>query len=759
MKLNVVLSSLLLIPILIAAGINVQAGEKRDEARYAYRIPETNESIEINGVLDDSVWENALRVDLKYETSPGENVKPPVETEAYLIHNHSYLYVAFKAYDPEPAAIRAHLSDRDSIYGDDNVGILLDTFNDELRAFQFECNPIGIQRDVMRNDAVSSHGRWRGDPSWDAIWDSAGRITDWGYAVEMAIPFNALSFPRANGDEQQWGFIVSRNYARNVHHSIQNVPNDRGRNCEVCQAAKISGFTGITPGRNIEFNPTITGINAEDWEDFPEGGEMTRVASKFEAGLTTRWGITPNMIFNVAVNPDFSQVEADAYQLDINRTFEIRYDEKRPFFLEGADFFNTQMNAVYTRSIANPSWGVKLTGKEGANALGVYVARDDVTNLVFPGANGSSSELYETETTSSVFRYRRDVMNSSTIGVLFTDREGGDYYNRLFGFDSKLRLTDTDTVTFQALGSSTQYERDTALEQEQPLEVFSDWAHQLQYEHNTRDWNFSLAHSRMGEGFRADLGFIPRVGYQRYSTGIGRTWYGGSDDLIQMVFLEGNYSQMDEAKGGLLERQFRTMLFMEGAMQSTLVYNFQRSRQVYEELSAVQNRHSFRFGARPFSELRLALRAFIGDEIDYSNVREGFRISLAPEVSINLGRHLFVNLEHSINRMSVDEGRLYFANVTQTRAVYQFNPRMFFRAIFQYVDIRRDTALYINEDDEEEIDPLSRRLFTQLLFSYKLNPRTVLFLGYSDNYRGYIDYGLTQVNRTFFMKIGYAWML
>ncbi len=748
--------------ILMVTGTVTYGGDKPGDDSSALLIPETDESIDIDGVIDDAAWENALVVELKYETSPGENVEPPVKTVAFLIHDKGYLFVAFKAYDPEPVAIRAHYSDRDSIFADDNVGIMLDTFNDELRAFEFECNPLGIQRDAMRNDAVRRGGGHRGsDSSWDAIWNSAGRITEWGFAVEMAIPFNALSFPRANGDKQEWGFIVTRAYPRSVSHNIRNVPDDRSMNCEVCQAAKITGFVGITPGRNIEFNPTITGFKADEWEDFPDSGEMVEAESKLEAGLTTRWGITPNMIFNVAVNPDFSQVEADAYQLDINRTFAIRYDEKRPFFLEGADFFSTQMNAVYTRSIANPGWGMKITGKEGANALGVYVTRDDVTNLVFPGADGSSSELYETGTTSSVFRYRRDVMNSSTIGLLLTDREGGDYYNRLFGFDSNLRLSSTDTVTFQALGSSTQYEREIALEQEQPLDAFSDWAHQLRYEHDTRDWNILLEHSRMGDGFRADLGFIPRVGFQRYSAEIGRTWYGDSDDLIQMMFVEGNYTQMDNVvDGGLLEREFRAMLMLEGAMQSSLFYNYQRSRTVYEELSAVRNSHSIRLGARPFSEMRVSLRASAGDQIDYSNVREGFRVSFSPEVSINIGRHFFLNLEYDINRMSVDEGRLYFTNVMQTRAVYQFSPRMFFRAIFQYVDIRRDLTLYIaEEEDDEEIYPISRRLFTQLLFSYKINPRTVLFLGYSDNYRGYIDIGLTQVNRTFFMKIGYAWML
>lgn len=733
------------------------------------RIAVTDDVINVDGVLDEAAWQDALVIDLRYETSPGENVAPPVKTEALLIHNDDYLYVAFKAYDPDPSAIRAHLSDRDELMGDDSVAIILDTFNDELRAFEFECNPLGIQRDALRNDAGNGHGS---DESWDVIWDSAGQVTEWGFAVEMAIPFNSLNFPRTSG-EQTWGIIATRDYPRNVRHNIRNVPEDRSRNCSICQEAKVSGFENISPGRNIEFTPTLTGYRYDEREDFPDG-ERLNLASESELGLTARWGITPNINLNLALNPDFSQVEADSYQLEINRQFALRFEEKRPFFLEGRDFFGTPINAVYTRSIVDPGIGIKMTGKEGANALGLFIARDKVTPLIFPGSQDSNSATLDLETNASVFRYRRDILESSTIGLLLTDREGNGYFNRVYGFDGSIRLTSTDTVSFQVLGSSTQYnktlfeklmseddeEDDDESDNEDekslilPADTINDWAHQFRYEHRTRDWDASITHQRLGTDFRADIGYISRVGYQRFTLDGGRTWYGDSSDLITRLSIYTTYRQLDELNGGLLERELESGFRIRGAMQSSLSYEFRVSQQNYEDLATDIFFHSIRSSLRPAGNLDFDFNVSFGDAIDYRYAREGYKISLRPETSLNIGTHFRIDFEHEYTDFTVQNERLYLANVSQARFIYQFNSRMFLRSILQYIDIRRNQAMYA-----DEIDLVSKRLFTQILFSYKLNPRTVLFLGYSDNYRAYQDIEFTQADRTFFMKIGYAWVL
>jgi len=193
---------------------------------------------------------------------------------------------------------------------------------------------------------------------------------------------------------------------------------------------------------------------------------------------------------------------------------------------------------------------------------------------------------------------------------------------------------------------------------------------------------------------------------------------------------------------------------IQGAMQSSLMYEFVFKQENYEDLSADMSSHFMRGSIRPYGDLDIEMEFSFGDAIDYSHAREGSRISLTPELTLNLGRHIRINFDHEYTRFTVEGERLYLANVSQARIVYQFNARMFFRSILQYIDIRRNQALY-----EDEIDPISKRLFTQLLFSYKLNPRTVLFLGYSENYQAYQDIDFLQADRTFFMKIGYAWVL
>ena len=317
-----------LIFVAFAAGASGQAdavgrGEETSEPE-PMAVPRTSEPMRIDGRLDEAAWDSALKVELEYEIQPGDNTPAQVRTEVLITYSKSHLYVGFRAYDPDPAAIRAHLSDRDKLGGDDQVYFAIDTFNDGLRGFVFGVNPMAIQTDLLVRPGAM-------DKSWDAIWDSGAALTDWGYAVEMAIPFNALRFPKKKG-EQVWGFIAGRDYIRNDVYELRTTPNERGNTCWLCQSAEIKGFAGISPGRNIELTPTITAVRSDERSDFPDG-PMARRDSNAEAGITARWGLTPNITLGGTFNPDFSQVEADIYKLDINERFALYYREKRPFFL------------------------------------------------------------------------------------------------------------------------------------------------------------------------------------------------------------------------------------------------------------------------------------------------------------------------------------------------------------------------------------------------------------------------------------------
>ncbi|HEX7503542.1 MAG TPA: DUF5916 domain-containing protein, partial [Acidobacteriota bacterium] len=309
-------------------------------------IPRSNLPIKIDGRITEEAWKDALRLTIDYEFQPGNNTPAPVKTECLLLYDSKNIYAAFRAFDPDPAAIRAHLTDRDNAWNDDNIGIWLDTFNDGNRAFFFSVNPFGIQGDEM-----FSNGGDMEDGTWDAIWSSAGQLSADGYAVEIAIPFEALQFHRRAGD-LTWGVLLYRNYPRSVRHQIVSVPLDRNQSCFICQSPKITGLAGVKPGRSIELDPTLTAQRSDERPDFP-AGPLEKAESKADVGVSGKWAFTPNLTLSGTLNPDFSQVEADAMQFRINTQFALYYSEKRPFFLEGKDFFATPFEAVYTRTVAD----------------------------------------------------------------------------------------------------------------------------------------------------------------------------------------------------------------------------------------------------------------------------------------------------------------------------------------------------------------------------------------------------------------------
>jgi hypothetical protein len=594
------------------------------------------------------------------------------------------------------------------------------------------------------------------DETWDAIWDSAGRLTPDGYEVEIALPFEQLRFQRVDGP-QTWGVDVVRVWPRNTRAVLVSQPRDRGRSCTLCQYSKLRGFAGVEPGRNLELDPTVTGTASQVREDFPDG-EMVSQGEEFEAGLTARWGITPNLTLLGALNPDFSQVEADAAQLDVNTQFALFYEEKRPFFLEGKDYYQSPIQAVYTRTVADPAWGVKVSGKEGRNAFGVYLAEDEVTNIIIPGIEESALTSIDAGNLSGVIRYRRDVGRNSVLGVLFTGREGDGYANQVFGLDGSLRVSDADTVSFQALGSTTEYPDELAAEFDQPTGSFSGRALAFAYEHDSRYWDWGVEYDDYNGGFRADGGFVPQVGGREANTSVDYTFWGDPDDWYTEIELGGEWERAEDEQGGLLNNEYTVRGEYAGPLQSFLFL-----RTTWQERGYRGQR--FEFGAwglygrvQPTGWLRLELDGTFGGEIDYANVREGDRFYLKPIIHLTPGRHLGLDVSYLVDNLDVDGGRLFTANLTQLRLVWQFSVRTFVRLVSQYADVERNPLLYL-----EPVDARSQEWFNQLLFSYKINPQTVFFLGYSDNHEGFEDgsvrVDLTQRDRTVFVKLGYAWLL
>ena len=715
-----------------------------------YRIPRASSAIRIDGVLDEQAWRDALRVELNVEVQPAENVPAPVRTEALVTYDDRKFYVAFRAFDPEPARIRAHFKDRDQAFRDDMVGIILDTFNDRRRGYEFFVNPLGSQGDASRNEVTSGNIE---DETWDAIWESAGKITSEGYVTEMAIPFSSLRFPRVNG-EQTWRIAFFRAYPRIVRHQIFQVPLDRNNNCFFCQVPEFAGMSGVTPGHNIELIPTVTAERTgalEDQDDLTSPFQQGSFATQL--GLSARWGVTPNLSLNAALNPDFSQVEADAAQLSTNTRFALYYPEKRPFFLESADLFTTPITAVYTRTVADPAWGLKVSGKEGSQGLGVFVAKDTVTNLLFPANQGSDSATLEQDNTAAVVRYRRDVGESSTIGILATGRAGDGYSNGVVGVDGHVRLSRNDTVLLQALASQTTYPQEVVADYGQPAGSFDGSALHFIYSHDTRNWGAWVLYEDLAKGFRADSGFLPRVDTRTINPGVGRAFYGTPSDWYTRINLDLEGIRITDHTGLLTDESVILTGRYEGPLQSSGRLALSAGKEYYEGVTYDLTKGDFFFNVRPTGDFTCSLGGRFGDAIDYENGRPARISRLVPGLTYDMGRHLYLQLDSTIERLDESRGRLYIAALTEVRLVYQLNLRTFVRAIVQYLDLRRNLALYI----EPQTSP-SRQLFTQFLFSYKINPQTVFFLGTSDTNAATQTIPGTTVNRTVFAKVGYAWL-
>lgn len=749
------------VPFLLTAAVAFSAAVARAESTPSdapHRIERATSPIEVDAVLDEGAWSDALRMSIDYEWFPGDNVEPPVATDVFLTYDDETFYVAFVAHDPDPSAIRAHLMDRDTIntfVQDDHVSFMIDTFDDERRAFQFRINPLGVQA-----DALFSQVEFIEDFSWDVIWDSAGRITDEGYVVEVALPLDQIRFPETDGP-QTWGVELSRSYPRDRRHRLSANPRDRDRTCLLCQIDKVEGFEGLEPGQNLQVTPTVTGLVSEQRSGFPDG-DFETAAEDGEVGVSLRWGITPALTINATYNPDFSQVEADAAQLNVNERFALFFEEKRPFFLEGVDFFATPINAVFTRTVVDPEFGLKVTGKQGVHAGGGFVTRDVVNSLVFPGNQGSRQTLIEEDVDGAVARYRRDVGQGGAVGALLTSRSAGDYQNQVAGIDGFVRLTQVDEVRFQYLTSNTRYADDVAVAFDQPDGEFDGDAFEINYSHSARHWNWTLRYRDREPTFRADFGFVPRVDLKEAFVFLNRVVWGQDDDAYDQLSFGGTAVRAEDHDGNLSDRSVDVFANVQGPLQSfvevatsertVVVRGVEHSDlQIYEAFGQFQ----------PGAVGKASLYVREGETVDFTNNRPADTTVWNPKVEIKIGRHFNGQMSHVQQRLRVPEGEILDVGLSELKVVWNFNLRSFLRVIFQYQDLERNPDLFL-VPVEESVETL----FSQVLFSYKLNPQTVLFLGYSDNSLGVDDsrfplqsVSLTQTDRTLFFKVGYAFTI
>lgn len=718
----------------------------QDGNRFSYDIPRTSQTPLIDGEINAREWADATRIDVATEFQPGDSIPAAVGAEALLMENGEILYVAFIAEDPDPTAIRAFYRDRDTVWDDDWVGVVLDTFNDERRAYQFMVNPLGVQTDAIQDDINGNE-----DDSWNAIWDSAGQITATGYSVEMAIPLKQLRFTPSDS-EQTWGLDLVRHYPRDRRNRISMMPRDRDVACYLCQIGKVQGFADLQRSRNLEIIPYVTATSVHRRD--PEAGTGWQSGEvEPNTGLDVRWGINQDLYLNATINPDFSQVEADSAQLDINNTFSLFFPERRRFFLDGADYFDSAQNLVHTRNIADPAYGTKLTGKTGGHTFGLLNARDKTTSFLLPASLSSQLvALEDLQTDVNIARYRYDIFATSSVGALITDRRGNGYSNTVMALDAVLRPSDADVITVQTMRSQSDYPLQVQNDYDQASSL-GDSFNFFEYRHNDRRWDVWMAYTDVGADFRADLGFINRVDYSYFVTRVGHSWLRDSNSFFTRIRVALDYDITDDQSGFNLEEEFEVFVNMDGPLQSRLDGLFGGSRTYWNGQYFDEQFNQLSFSFSPRVGLELGLYARVEDIVDFANTRLGRSFRLGPEIQLQWGRHLELDLEFTHQEFDVDGGRLFDAALTDAEITYQFSNLSYLRFTAQYTDNRRNPDLYLRP-----VQQRNKELSTQLLYSYMVNAATRFFVGYSD--AGFQNDRLDrieQTSRTFFAKFSYAW--
>jgi hypothetical protein len=711
-------------------------------------VPKTTMPITLDGDLSDAAWQQALMIDRFYETSPGDNTEPKVRTVAWITYDDRFFYIGIRADDPEPHRIRAPFVDRDGVIGtDDNIAIFLDTRNDKRSAIELRTNPRGIQADGIFNDA-----NFNEDFSPDFFYDTAASIDDKGWSAEFRIPFSSLRYDKS--DPQTWNILIWRNYPREFRYAFHSAPIPRGGNCLICNAHPLTGLTGLTEAGHLVVAPYVT-AQQTSVPDAGLGSPLRREGVESDAGLDVKWNPGANSTIDLTLNPDFSQVEADVAQITVNRRFAVFFPEKRPFFLEGFDLFDTPLNVAYTRNITSPRVGTRATGQFGSTAYTLLVTEDRGGGLtIIPGPHGSSFAATDFKSFATIGRLRHD-LGKGFLGAVLTSREiDGGGHNRVFGPDFQWRPNTSDSFTGQFLISDTRNPNRLDLSPHWDGESARDHALSLSWSRQLRTYDLFAGVRDVGEDFRADLGFVPQSGFRNLEAGGGLRFYPENSRIRfwRPSILAVRDTDRDD------QTIFETVSIGVNGFGVKNTNFFVGVRPAEKVL--VGNRLLEQAYADVFLQFdpwrrvpRVTLQARFGESIDFANQQVGDGITLTLGTNIRPTERLDLRFDVSHETLDVDGGRLFTAMVERVRAQYSFSSRSLLRVIGQYVDVEREPGLY-----SFPVDRHGGSFLASVLYSYKINWQTVLFLGYGDDRLLSAQDDLVSTGRSLFFKVSYAYL-
>ena len=757
-------------------------------------IPRFDAPPVIDGKLDEAVWKKAAVFKDFYQFNPGDNTAPSQPTEVFIGYDAKFLYLGFRCYD-DPTKVRASVAKRDNIFAEDNVRIYLDTFNDQRRAYVLGFNPLGVQADGIHTEGQGL------DLSVDIVMESKGVLTSDGYIVEVSVPFKSLRYEAGKG--KQWGMHLWRNIDRNNDELDSWMPISRDASGTLNQEGHITGLEDISAERTLELIPSFTisetgksvrtlSSTLATSRGVADQGKFVNQPIDFDPGLTAKLVMSSAATIDLAVNPDFAQVEADATVNTANQRFPIFFDEKRPFFLEGIDIFRTQIAAVHTRTIIDPDIAVKLTGKRGRNTYGVLFASDnapgDFTNELrydpeqLPAAG---NRIIGQNAKIGILRVKRDIGKENNIGFLATYYDFVGKKNLLGGFDSRIRFDKQTTFDVQVLGTNSRRCDVAARPEDDSCRTLNGLAYAYNLSQNRRHLGWNINGVGRTQGYRADVGFSRRLGTNSHN---GNIWYvtepkpkkkivswefdsylGGNHDwrgrlqnwtyegqmgpnLQRQTFIRWGYNTgyerdiaaefgVDRFAGGVEESTYSKNVFAYASSTPTKRINF------FYFYGYRWGEMDYDFGAGPrFPRVSPAALADPENPDVPLDPGSGNLLYTNGYVNYKASSDLNFRVDFSKNRLTRhDTGLTAFdSNIVSLRGTYQFTRFAFARARLDYSSI-------------------SSRYIGQFLFGWTPNPGTALYVGYNDDmnrnfvnpFSGTLEPGFRRNGRTFFIKASY----
>jgi hypothetical protein len=734
-------------------------------------IPRVDTAVVIDGVLDESIWQQATSLGSFHQYEPVDSRPAEENTEVRVWYAPDAIYFGVHAYDRQADRIRATHADRDNIDGEDHIVIYLDTFADRRRAFMFGANPLGIQMDGVRTEGAASAGRMFGgntDKNPDFLFESRGRLTEDGYVVEIRIPFKTLRFPTS--PVQDWGLQVERVTQRTGYRDTWTDVR-RASASYLLQAGTIVGLHDLHRGVVTETQPFVTLANNGARS---ANGVFERDDSDVDAGANLKLSFT-SISLDATINPDFSQVESDAGQVTINERFALFFPEKRPFFLDGIELFNTPSQLVYTRQIADPIGGVKVTGKAGPIAVAYLTALDENVD-----ADGNRALF-------NITRLRRDIGPSSLVGLTATDRSvlSDPAFNRVVAADTRIVFGGLYFVEAQLGGSWT---RDTAEYRDTQTHTGELW--KVEFDRTGRSWGFNYNLNASRDNFVSRAGFIQRNGVVNFRTSNRLTKYyrrGSALETITAFFGPTwiwSYRDFDVHDPVERSLELNTTFRFRGGWSANFgidngsvdfdANDYERYttnnggiQAPYAALDGVAgSSFSFRGNTPTYQRFDASASFSRGTSGIFQEGSKGTGTNASVQLSLRPSASMRISAGTQYRRIDRSRNGAEFARsiIPRLQAEYQPSRALFFRAVTEYVT-ERQAALV----DARTGEPLfsdgapvagheANGLRIDLLTSYEPTPGTVAYFGYGSSLDGVEAFRFADLARStdgFFVKLAY----